>query len=138
MDLATQHLADDLHSLAEGSGIRASKVQPQIASGRLGWEPAVAGRDRHTAHFAVAHQLCRISGIGQPNPQIQSALAFAAVQGGGLGGLHTADLLLFGAVLACAIGYAEGGLLSRELGSWQTISWALALAAPVMLTLTAI
>lgn len=67
-----------------------------------------------------------------------AALAFAAVQGGGLGGLHTADLLLFGAVLACAIGYAEGGLLSRELGSWQTISWALVLAAPVMLTLTAI
>ena len=67
-----------------------------------------------------------------------AALAFAAVQGGGLGGLHGADLLLFGAVLACAIGYAEGGLLSRELGSWQTISWALVLASPVMLTLATV
>lgn len=131
MDLASQHLADDLHSLAEGSGIRASKVQPQIASGRLGWEPAVAAvlrtKERPTIRFWIAAAAGALA-----------ALAFAAVQGGGLGGLHTADLLLFGAVLACAIGYAEGGLLSRELGSWQTISWALVLAAPVMLTLAAI
>lgn len=67
-----------------------------------------------------------------------AAVAFAALQGGGIGGLHTADLLLFGAVIVCAIGYAEGGLLSRELGSWQTISWALVLASPLMALLTAI
>ncbi len=62
-------------------------------------------------------------------------VGFAALAGGGLGGLHGSDLLLFGAVLAAAIGYAEGGLLSRELGSWQTVSWALVLAAPFMLVL---
>lgn len=61
-----------------------------------------------------------------------AAVGFAALQGGGLGGLGWPDLLLFGAVLAAAIGYAEGGLLSRELGAWQTVSWALVLAAPVM------
>ncbi|GII79060.1 membrane protein [Sphaerisporangium rufum] len=55
--------------------------------------------------------------------------------GGGSGGLRWADLLLLGAVAAAAVGYAEGGLLSRELGAWQTISWALVLAAPVMLVL---
>jgi drug/metabolite transporter (DMT)-like permease len=65
-----------------------------------------------------------------------AALGFAALQGGGLGTLHWADLLLFGAVLAAAVGYAEGGLLARELGSWQTVSWALVLAAPLMLVLT--
>ncbi|SEC28842.1 EamA-like transporter family protein [Microbacterium hydrocarbonoxydans] len=64
------------------------------------------------------------------------AVAFASMQNGGLGELHAADLLLFGAVLAAAIGYAEGGLLARELGSWQTVSWALVLAAPLMLALT--
>ena len=64
------------------------------------------------------------------------ALAFASIQGGGFGHLGWADLLLFGAVIAAAIGYAEGGLLSRELGSWQTVSWALVLALPVMLVLT--
>lgn len=56
----------------------------------------------------------------------------ASLQNGGLGALHWSDLLLFGAVVAAAVGYAEGGLLARELGSWQTISWALVLAAPVM------
>ncbi|WP_234660268.1 DMT family transporter [Agromyces marinus] len=59
-------------------------------------------------------------------------VAFAAIEGGGLAGVGWADLLLFAAVIAAAIGYAEGGLLARELGSWQTVSWALVLAAPVM------
>lgn len=61
-----------------------------------------------------------------------AAVAFASLQNGGLGDLGWPDLLLFGAVLSAAVGYAEGGLLARELGSWQTISWALLLAAPPM------
>lgn len=67
-----------------------------------------------------------------------AAVGFAVIQGGGLGGLHLSDLLLFAAVIVCAVGYAEGGLLSRSLGSWQTISWALVLAAPLMTLLTGI
>ncbi len=67
-----------------------------------------------------------------------AALGFATVQSGGLGQLHVADLLLFGAVVAAAVGYAEGGLLARELGAWQTVSWALVLCLPVMLTLTVV
>ncbi|MDQ3900534.1 MAG: DMT family transporter [Actinomycetota bacterium] len=63
-------------------------------------------------------------------------VTFAARQNGGLGQLHVADVLLFGAVAAAAVGYAEGGLLARELGSWQTVSWALLLAAPLMIALT--
>lgn len=60
---------------------------------------------------------------------------FAALQNGGFGSLQWSDLLLLGAVVAAAIGYAEGGLLARELGAWQTVSWALLLAAPLMITL---
>lgn len=67
-----------------------------------------------------------------------AVVGFAALQNGGLGSLHWADLLLFGAVLAAAVGYAEGGLLARELGSWQTVSWGLLLAAPLMLVLTTV
>jgi drug/metabolite transporter (DMT)-like permease len=67
-----------------------------------------------------------------------AAVTFGSVQNGGLGRLHWSDLLLFGAVLAGAVGYAEGGLLARELGSWQTVSWALVVAAPLMVTLTTI
>lgn len=67
-----------------------------------------------------------------------AAVIFAVIQGGGFGGLRSADVLLFAAVLVCAIAYAEGGLLSRTLGSWQTISWALVLASPLMIVLTAL
>jgi drug/metabolite transporter (DMT)-like permease len=67
-----------------------------------------------------------------------AAVAFASVHGGGLGGLHWSDLLLFGAVIAAAVGYAEGGLLARELGAWQTVSWALVLSAPLMILLTTV
>lgn len=66
-----------------------------------------------------------------------AAITFAVVSSGGLGRLQWADLLLAGAVVAAAVGYAEGGLLARELGSWQTISWALLLCSPVMVVLTA-
>ncbi|WP_025133585.1 DMT family transporter [Leucobacter sp. PH1c] len=64
---------------------------------------------------------------------VLAAVTFVAVHAGGLGTPGWADLLLFGAVLLAAIGYAEGGLLARELGAWQTVSWALVLAFPVML-----
>lgn len=50
----------------------------------------------------------------------------------GAGSLHLADLALLGAVLAAAVGYAEGGRLAREMGGWQVISWALVLAAPFL------
>ncbi len=65
-----------------------------------------------------------------------ATVVFASLQGGGGFHLHWSDLLLLGAVIAAAVGYAEGGLLARELGSWQTVSWALVLAAPLMVALT--
>lgn len=67
-----------------------------------------------------------------------AAITFACVQAGGIGRLQWADLLLLAAVVAAAIGYAEGGLLARELGAWQTVSWALVLASPLMVFLAAL
>ncbi|MGA9873619.1 MAG: DMT family transporter, partial [Rhodococcus sp. (in: high G+C Gram-positive bacteria)] len=67
-----------------------------------------------------------------------SAVVFALGSGGGSLALHWSDLLLFGAVIAAAIGYAEGGLLAGELGAWQTVSWALVVASPVMVVLAGI
>jgi drug/metabolite transporter (DMT)-like permease len=43
------------------------------------------------------------------------------------------DIALLAAVLAAAVGYAEGGRLARTLGGWQTIAWALVLSAPWLL-----
>jgi drug/metabolite transporter (DMT)-like permease len=44
----------------------------------------------------------------------------------------TGDLLMVASILVCGLGYAEGAHLSRRLGGWQVISWALVLALPVM------
>jgi drug/metabolite transporter (DMT)-like permease len=46
------------------------------------------------------------------------------------------DLLMLLAVLVCGLGYAEGAKLSRTLGGWQVISWALVLSLPVMAALS--
>ncbi|MEG2045929.1 MAG: DMT family transporter [Comamonas sp.] len=46
------------------------------------------------------------------------------------------DGLMLLAVAVCGLGYAEGAKLSRSLGGWQVISWALVLSLPVMLPLT--
>lgn len=66
-----------------------------------------------------------------------AVLVFAVVAGAGLG-VSTNDLLLLGAVAAGALGYAEGGALSRELPGWQVIAWALVLALPVTVPVTAV
>jgi len=61
---------------------------------------------------------------------LAAVLAFAATQGAG--GVGLADFYVFCAVALCALGYAEGGALARELGGWQTICWALLLSMPVV------
>jgi drug/metabolite transporter (DMT)-like permease len=53
-------------------------------------------------------------------------VVFALSQGGGA--LQPADLLMFGAIVSAAAGYAEGGRLARTLGGQETICWALVLA----------
>lgn len=45
----------------------------------------------------------------------------------------TGDLLMIAAILLCGLGYAEGAKLSRRLGGWQVISWALLLSLPLMM-----
>ncbi len=60
--------------------------------------------------------------------------AFALSQGSG--GAWQGDALMVGAVLLCGLGYAEGAVLSRRIGGWQAISWALVVALPLTLAAT--
>ena len=53
------------------------------------------------------------------------------------GASSAGDGLMAGAILLCGLGYAEGATLSRRLGGWQVISWALLLSLPVMAVLAA-
>lgn len=68
-----------------------------------------------------------------------SALGSATVVGfaftQGLNTAPIADAFMLGAIILAGLGYAEGAKLSRRLGGWQVISWALVLALPVMATL---
>jgi drug/metabolite transporter (DMT)-like permease len=48
-----------------------------------------------------------------------------------------ADLYLFGALLVCAAGYAQGGRLSAHMPGWRVIAWGIVLAAPVNLAVSA-
>src|SRR5690606_33587710 len=45
------------------------------------------------------------------------------------------DILMLVAVILCGLGYAEGAKLTKKLGGWQVISWALVFSLPVMLPL---
>ncbi len=56
-------------------------------------------------------------------------VSFALSQGGGS---LTGDALMLAAIVVCGLGYAEGAQLSRRLGGWQVICWALLTALPVM------
>ncbi|WP_091526547.1 DMT family transporter [Paenimyroides ummariense] len=61
-------------------------------------------------------------------------VGYAASQG--LAASPLGDILMILAVILCGLGYAEGAKLTKELGGWQVISWALVLSQPIMLPLT--
>jgi drug/metabolite transporter (DMT)-like permease len=83
------------------------------------WAVVRAG-ERPPATFWLA------SGAG-----LLAVLAFVAVGGGLSGGFGIADVYLLTAVVLCGLGYAEGGVLARELGGAQTVCWALVVSLPV-------
>lgn len=88
-----------------------------------------------TAIFGV------IRGGERPKPVfwVFSVLGSALVAGFAISQGITAspigDALMFAAIVVCGLGYAEGAKLSRTLGGWQVISWALVVSLPVMLVL---
>lgn len=69
-----------------------------------------------------------------------SALGSACVVGfaaaGGIKALQVGDVLMLAAIIVCGLAYAEGARLSRRLGGWQVICWALVFSLPVMLPAT--
>ena len=88
-----------------------------------------------TAAFAV------LRGGERPRPAfwlfsvLGSACVVTWAAMGELSASAKGDLLMLAAVVVCGLGYAEGGRLSRHLGGWQVISWALVLSLPLMLPL---
>lgn len=54
----------------------------------------------------------------------------------GFSGVSGADGLFLAATLCAAVGYSEGGVLSRHMPGWQVISWALVFALPLAIPAT--
>ncbi|KTR04022.1 transporter [Aureimonas ureilytica] len=63
-----------------------------------------------------------------------SVAGFALLQPGEGSGFGNA--LMLAAILVCGLGYAEGAVLTRRMGGWQVISWALLVALPAMALLS--
>ncbi|MEO3764301.1 DMT family transporter [Streptomyces sp. B8F3] len=105
-----------------------------------------------TAHSAVvigvlplATAVCSAALTGRrPSPAFWTAagvgalavLVFTLGQSRGLPG--TGDLYLFGALLLCAAGYAQGGRLAGHMPGWQVIAWGCVAALPVSVLVTAL
>lgn len=91
-----------------------------------------------TAIFAV------VRGGERPKPAfwVFSILGSALVAGfaisQGLTASPAGDALMFAAIVVCGLGYAEGAKLSRSLGGWQVISWALVVSLPAMAVLAVV
>ena len=91
-----------------------------------------------TAVFAV------LRGGERPRPAfwlfsvIGSLIVASYAYGQGNQSTLIGDALMLAAIVACGLGYAEGATLSRRLGGWQVICWALVFSLPVMLPLSII
>ncbi|NOU64649.1 EamA family transporter [Paenibacillus sp. LMG 31461] len=89
-----------------------------------------------TAIFGV------LRGAERPKPifWLLSALGSCLVAGFALANGATSsplgDGLMLASIIVCGYGYAEGARLSRRLGGWQVISWALLISLPLMLVLS--
>ncbi|WP_343318346.1 DMT family transporter [Sphingobacterium multivorum] len=65
-----------------------------------------------------------------------SLLVIGYAMAQGLTASPLGDVLMILSVILCGLGYAEGAKLTKTLGGWQVISWALVLSLPLMLPLT--
>ena len=113
------------HALRHTASLHGSVVNGVLPLATAGLAVLRAGERPSAAYWAC-------SAVG-----FTAVVVYVAHEGGGT--LHAADALLILAVLAAAVGYAEGALLSRQLGGWQVICWALVLGAPLtwLVTITA-
>lgn len=66
---------------------------------------------------------------------IGSALVAGFALNNGAASNLIGDAYMVAAIVICGLGYAEGAKLSRKLGGWQVICWALAISLPMMLVL---
>jgi drug/metabolite transporter (DMT)-like permease len=110
-------------ALRHVSSVHGAVLTGLIPAATAGFAVLRAGERPRPAYWAAL-------GLG-----LAVVIGFAVAQGGGR--LRAADVLLLAAIVVAGIGYTEGGVLAREHGGWRVICWALILALPVTLPVTA-
>jgi drug/metabolite transporter (DMT)-like permease len=94
-----------------------------VVLGMLPLATAIAGFLRAHERPSAGFWLASVVGSG-------TVIGFALAAGDG--SFRSADLALLASVVLTAMGYAEGGRLSREMGGWQVICWAVVLGVPFL------
>jgi len=102
-----------MKSLPVSHGAIELALLPLVTAGFAMWR----GGERPSKRFWVASIISSIT-----------VLMYAVYLG--LGQIQKGDIALLAAVLLLGLSYAEGGKLSKELGSWQVIAWAILIGAP--------
>jgi drug/metabolite transporter (DMT)-like permease len=104
-------------------------IHASVVIGLLPLATALVGALLHRQRPSPGFWLCAALGSAL-------VVAFAVLRSGGTR-LHLADLLLLAAVGCAAVGYAYGGRLSQTMRAEHVICWALVIALPITLPLTA-
>jgi drug/metabolite transporter (DMT)-like permease len=107
---------------------RVSAAHSAVVIGLLPLATAVCGALRTGARMPRAFWWAALAGAA-------IVVAFLIQQSAGRPGLP--DVYLLGALLMCAAGYTEGGLLARRMPGWQVSAWSLVAALPVTLAIAA-
>lgn len=105
-----------------------------------------------TAHSAVVIGILPLATVvisslltgRRPSPTFWTAATIGALTVGAFtlqqshGRPTLADLYLFGALIVCGAGYAQGGRLASAMPGWQVIAWGVVAALPVSAVVTAL
>ena len=95
-----------------------------VVLGVLPLATAIVGSVISNEKPSVAFWICGIVGSAV-------VIAYSLLQG--VGEFQTGDFFLLGAIVSAATGYALGGKLSKEIGGWQVICWALVISFPFII-----
>ena len=95
-----------------------------VVLGVLPLATAIVGSVVSNEKPSVAFWICGIVGSAV-------VIAYSLLQG--VGEFQSGDFFLLGAIVSAATGYALGGKLSKEIGGWQVICWALVISFPFII-----
>ena len=95
-----------------------------VVLGVLPLATAIVGSVVSNEKPSVAFWICGMVGSAV-------VIAYSLLQG--VGEFQTGDFFLLGAIVSAATGYALGGKLSKEIGGWQVICWALVISFPFII-----